>query len=136
MAVLSDSIVMISLVDGNNLTSNEKIGMNLDEVDIKGCLEAEGRVNVYHEHGGYTIVSERDVVSIKTIRETINWSKAMEWIDSSTHEPSDFFMQSVSGDLSFSQIEEHYEFGFYLRDKKTKATLSLESIRSHFKFIH
>jgi hypothetical protein len=136
MAVVSDSVVMFTLVNGNTVMSNEKIGMNLDEVDSKGCLESEGRINVYHPHGGYTILSERDVVSIKTISETINWTKKMVWVDSNNHEPSDFFMQAISADLSFSQIDDYYINGFYLRDKETNENISYETVRAYFKFVH
>lgn len=135
MAVVSNTVVLITLKDGKKITSDERVGMNLDEIDIKGCLEAEGRINVYHTGGGFTIVSERDVSSIETIHETVNWRKHFDWIDSNNDEPSDFFMRSISSDLSFSQINDFYVHGFYLRDINTGENISYETVPSYFRYV-
>lgn len=135
MAIVSDSVVVIELTDGKKLVSDEKVNMNMDEGGINGCLAVEGSVSVFHRSGGYTIISEREVTSIKTISETINWSKELEWVDTADGEPSEQFMQNVPGDLSFSQIQEHYDNGFYLRNVSTKRQLSIDTIRSYFRFI-
>ena len=135
MAIVSNSVVVIELIDGTKLVSDEKVGMNMDEVGVRGCLATEGTVSVFHSSGGYTLVSENDVKSIKTISETINWSKECEWIDSHDGKPSDFFMNAIAGDLSFSQIEEYYENGFYMRNVASKEELTMDTIRSYFRFV-
>lgn len=132
---ISQSVVVITLKDNNRVVSREGIGMNLEENEIRGCLESEGFVVVYHYDGGYTTIFNDEVQLIETITEKINWTRKMEWIDSHNDEPSEFFMESIPSFLTFDQIDEFYENGFYLRDVASKGKITLPVIRLHFRYL-
>lgn len=134
MPVVSNSVVEIELIDGTKLISDEKIGMNMDEAGIKGCIACEGLVAVYHAQGGYTLVSERDIKAISTVSETIDWSTELEWIDTKDGDSSEPLMISLPKELTYEQLVDYYLNGFFLRNKMNKEKVGLRTLQNLFRF--